>query len=171
MTFEKLNDNVMLVELSSDEMRKYRITYDCLEENNESSQQAIRNIIKSIDNEKNYEKVVVEALPIEKGGCFFIFTFTPSVKRKYKIRKSEDRTVFSIANINNLLDFMSYAKKTIRKDIVFTVYKMDEGFFISVPSCNQRLNIMLSEFGNLTGKFTRDRICEYGKKLGDFYLQ
>ncbi len=173
MTFEKLNDNILLVELSSDEMKEYKITYESLNKDNKDSQSAIRNLLDSVDKRKRIEKgqkVIVEALPIENGGCFFIFTFTPSVKKKYKIRKPDSTTFFFMGNMNNLLDFINVAKKTFEDETSVVVYKMNEEFFVST-SGNQKLNTLLSEFGGIVENFTRNRILEYGENQGRIYLQ
>ena len=45
MTFDKLNDNIILVGLSSEEMREYKITYENLNNDNKDSQSAIRNLL------------------------------------------------------------------------------------------------------------------------------
>ncbi len=173
MTFDKLNDNIILVELSSDEMREYKITYENLNNDNKDSQSAIRNLLDSVDKRKRIdkgEKVIVEALPIENGGCFFIFTFTPSVKKKYKIKKSEGTTFFHMGNMNNLLDFINVAKKTFENETSVTVYKMNEEFFISTNG-NHDLNNILSEFGEIVENINRNRILEYGENQGRVYLQ
>jgi negative regulator of genetic competence, sporulation and motility len=173
MTFDKLNDNIILVELSSEEMREYKITYENLNNDNKDSQSAIRNLLDSVDKRKRIEKgekVIVEALPIENGGCFFIFTFTPSVKKKYKIKKSEGTTFFYMGNMNNLLDFINVAKKTFENETSVTVYKMNEEFFISTNG-NHDLNNLLSEFGEIVENFNRNRILEYGENQGRIYLQ
>ena len=42
MTFETLNNNVMLVELSGKEMEKFHITYEMLNDNSEKTQIALK---------------------------------------------------------------------------------------------------------------------------------
>ena len=47
MTFEALNGNVVLVELSGEEMKNFNITYDTLE-SDEHTERVIRTILKDI---------------------------------------------------------------------------------------------------------------------------
>ena len=78
MIVENLNNNVMLVELSVDEMKEYDITYETLNNQDRKNQVAIKNLLEQIDPRnilENGGKVIVEAMPIDGGGCFFIFTF------------------------------------------------------------------------------------------------
>ena len=68
MIFESLNNNVMLVELSDDEMKTYNITYESLNNQDADTQIAIRKLLDHIDNKNSIKtggKVVVEALPID----------------------------------------------------------------------------------------------------------
>ena len=48
MTFEMLNDSVVLVELSFEEMKKYQITYETLDCDCQFTQSAIKSILKII---------------------------------------------------------------------------------------------------------------------------
>ena len=51
MTFETLNDNVMLIELSREEMEKLHITYESLNDSNEETQIALKTLLSKIDTE------------------------------------------------------------------------------------------------------------------------
>ena len=83
MIFESITDNVVLVELSATEMKKYNITYEALDDNEDTSL-AIRNILSLTDSAKRLERgnVIVEAMPTQDGGCFFIFTFSDKKKMR-----------------------------------------------------------------------------------------
>ena len=112
MTFETLNNNVMLVELSGKEMEKFHITYEMLSDNSEKTQLALKLLLWEIHPEKRLsrgEKVVVEAMPTENGGCFFIFTFT--YKKRYKVKRKNTAFIFCADNLNDFLDFISVIKK------------------------------------------------------------
>ena len=174
MTYEKLNDNIILVELSSEEMKEYKITYETLNDGNKESQSAIKNLLFSIDKRKMIqkgEKVDVDALPIEDGGCFFIFTFTPSVKKKYKIKKPDSTNLYFMGSMDNLLDFINVAKKTFYEEREITIYKMNEEFFVATKGCDLKLNSALSEFGENVENFYKTRVLEYGESKGNYYLQ
>ena len=61
MTFEALNGNVVLVELSGEEMKNFNITYDTLE-SDEHTERVIRTILKDIpyENYPQRDKIISE---------------------------------------------------------------------------------------------------------------
>ena len=174
MTFETLNDNVMLVELSGEEMEKYHITYESLNESNEKTQKVLKNLLHKIDTENRIskgEKVVVEAMPTENGGCFFIFTFTQIVKRRYKVKKNNESSVFKTESIDNLLDFISIANKENFSKQKCEIFGFDNTYFLFIPKTNERINAIVCEFGEKTEDICREWLTEHGKSLGKVYLQ
>jgi hypothetical protein len=48
---------------------------------------------------------------------------------------------------------------------------MERNYFISIPGENAKVKIVLEEFGRSIDKITKDRVLEYGKKIGKIYLQ
>ena len=52
MNYESLNDNVILVELTKEEMSQFHITYDSLDCDNELTEFAIRKILNEISQDK-----------------------------------------------------------------------------------------------------------------------
>ena len=105
MIVENLNNNVMLVELSVDEMKEYDITYETLNNQDRKNQVAIKNLLEQIDQRnilENGGKVIVEAMPIDGGGCFFIFTFQ-QLRKRYKLKTPESVSFYRMENLNDLL--------------------------------------------------------------------
>ncbi|MBR5246178.1 MAG: hypothetical protein IKV25_02255 [Clostridia bacterium] len=173
MIVENLNNNVMLVELSVDEMKKYDITYENLNNQDRKNQVAIKNLLKQIDQQNlhgNSGKVIVEAMPIDGGGCFFIFTF-PQPQKRYKLKKTDSVCFYHLEKLDDLLDFLNVTKKTPNSDIFINAYKMNKNYYVSVSNENSKIKTILNEFGNETDKTTGFRILEYGKNIGKFYLQ
>ena len=87
MTFETLNDNVMLVELSGKEMEKLHITYETLNDGSEKTQIALKTLLSKIDTKKRLskgEKVVVEAMPTETVVAFLFSHLHISRKKDIK---------------------------------------------------------------------------------------
>ena len=171
MIYEALNGNVMLLELSQEEMSRYRITYETIEKDETTAKKVMRNILSRTDAGERLEKgenVTVEALPISNGGCFFILTFTEK-KTRYKVKK-EPYYVFETENLDDLLDFVSVIRKTHASKVKCKAYKMDNRYFLSI-SCNstQVLRIM-GEFGKRCDISTH-RLSEYGNVMGEVYLQ
>ncbi len=171
MTFETLNENVMLVELTYDEMEKLHITYETLNSNSEKTQEIIRGILKKINGEKriSYSKnVVVEALPTEDGGCFFIFSFLPGERTRYRLKRN-NLAVFKAECLNDFLDFISVFKESLNQKC--EAYEMGNRYYLFIPKMNDKLRAIAYEFGSISFDTHYERIREYGKSLGSVYLQ
>lgn len=172
MNIETLNNNILLVELSVDEMKELDITYENLNNQDIKNQVAIRKLLKRVDNKNHIEnggKVIIEALPIDGGGCFFIFTFT-HFKKRYKL-KSESVSFFSLKNLDDFLDLICTIRKSTGFDISINAYEFDKNYFVSIPRGNAKIKAILNEYGVETDKLTGDRVAEYGRSLGGIYLQ
>ena len=171
MIYEALNENVMLLELSQEEMTRYRITYETIEKDEISARKVIKNILSRTDageRLENGENVTVEALPVPNGGCFFILTFTEK-KTRYKVKK-EPYYVFETENLDDLLDFVSVIKKTPVSKAKCKAYKMNDRYFLSIPRNSTQAIKIMGEFGKRTDMSTY-RLSEYGYPMGEFYLQ
>lgn len=172
MTFEALNDNVMLVELSYDEMKKYHITYETLNCDSQHTQSAVKNILNFIDASEKFntsDKITVEALPVNDGGCFFIFTFSPKKKTRYRVKKPDSVSIFSTDNLNNLLDFVGIMKKLHQKELKYEIYKMNKTFYMRIPVNSQKINAVMREFGHISD-IQPEKISEYGEFLGSVLI-
>ena len=166
MTFETLNGNVVLVELSGEEMKNFNITYDTLE-SDEHTERVIRTILKDIpcENYQQRDKIIVEALPADNGGCFFIFTFTNRKKQRYRVKKQEIPTVFEIDCADDFLDFLSAAKNTMPQNMKCPVCRMENSFYLVFPYSVSEYSHILGEFGK-TSLHTAASIGERGKHMG-----
>ena len=167
MTFEVLNETTILVELTFEEMKKHNITYETLESNNAIKN--ILNVIKASDKFNTSEKITIEALPVNNGGCFFILTFAPKKKTRYKMKKLNTNSVFKTDNIDNLLDFVSALKEKYQKNLKYEIYKMNNAFYMQIPERNQRLNAVMGEFGQISD-VAPEKIGEYGILLGSIII-
>ena len=167
MTFEVLNETTILVELTFEEMKKHNITYETLESNNAIKN--ILNVIKASDKFNTSEKITIEALPVNNGGCFFILTFAPKKKTRYKMKKLNTNSVFKTDNIDNLLDFVSALKEKYQKNLKYEIYKMNNAFYMQIPERNQRLNAVMGEFGQISD-VSPEKIGEYGILLGSIII-
>lgn len=167
MTFEALNGNVVLVELSGEEMKNFNITYDTLE-SDEHTERVIRTILKDIpcENYPQRDKIIVEALPTDNGGCFFIFTFSNRKKQRYRVKKQEIPTVFEMESADDFLDFLSAAKNTMPKNIQCPVYRMENSFYLVFPDSVSEYGHLLGEFGKISRPYTAASIYERGRHMG-----
>jgi len=172
MIFETLNENVMLVELSLEEMKKYSITYEIMENDEITAQKAVKTILSRTDAAERInggENVIVETLPVPNGGCFFIFTFTGKKKTRYKVKK-ELFAVFETESLDDLLDFILVIKKSDDKKGKCKAYKMDGSYFLSIPSDLTKSVSLMGEYGKRSAVDTY-RLSEYAEPLGTVYLQ
>lgn len=171
MIYEALNDNVMLLELSQEEMSRYRITYETIENDESTAKKVMRNILSQTlagERLRNGESITVEALPVANGGCFFILTFTEK-KTRYKVKK-EPYYVYEAEKLDDLLDFVSVMRKTPSGKIKCRAYKMDDRYFLSIPRNSAHVMRIMSEFGKRS-EISTHRLSEYGSVMGEFYLQ
>ncbi len=171
MIYEALNDNMMLIELSLEEMERYHITYENIENDEKTARTAIKSILSRTDVAERFEKgenVIVEALPVPSGGCFFILTFTEK-KTRYRVKK-EQFCVFETEKLDNLLDFISVARKTEGNNGKCKAYKMNNSYFLSIPADLPKAIRLMGEYGKRSTVDTY-RLSEYAEDLGMVYLQ
>ena len=171
MNYEKLNNNVMLVELSSEEMKRFHITYDTLNSDSEHTESFVRKILNEIsqDKLKANDKILVEALPIDNGGCFFIFTFSEK-KTRYKVKKSNSDIFFYTDNLNELLDSISSAQKQSKENLPCQVFKMNNNFYLQLSPNHNHLHPTFKEFGYLTTSFSKEILNEHGNFVGEITI-
>ncbi len=174
MIFEALNENVMLLELSSDEMKKFHITYDTLNSNDENTKNILKSLLYKIDTDNRIskgEKVLVEAMPTENGGCFFILTFARKRKTVYRLKRNNTPAIFHTDSIDNMLDFLSAIKTKGITDEKIEVFSMNSEYYLHIPQNSRRLNVIMCEYGEGVHNINYEKLKEYGKSLGTVYLQ
>lgn len=168
MNYESLNDNVMLVELSKEEMNRFHITYDSLNCDSKLTELAVRNILKEISQDKvnANNKITVEALPIDDGGCFFIFTFSVKTHR-YKVKNSNTDLYFKTNNIDSLLDTISSVKNYSDSKIPCKIFEMNNDFYIEISPNHKRFYPIFKEYGSVLNSISKEIIFEHGNLLGE----
>lgn len=166
MNYESLNDNVLLIELTQKEMEQFDITYESLN-NNAKTKDAVKRILRNIrPNSSNAnQKIVVEALPTQNGGCFFIFTFKSPKKYRYRVKKT-DNLILKTRSIDDLLDFISASKKQTRKKIICSLYKMDDRYFVILPKISTDISSTMTEFGEIYDNYSAYKVTEHGSFIG-----
>lgn len=172
MTFEVLNDNVMLVELTNEEMQKYNITYETLDCDSQGTKSAVENILATVkagDKFNTSDKITVEVLPINDGGCFFIFTFSPKRKVRYKMKNTNESCVFCAETMDNLLDFLSVMKKRHKRNYKYEIYKVNNSFYMPIPENSKGIKAIMREYGNISD-IKPEEIDEYGTFLGSVII-
>jgi negative regulator of genetic competence, sporulation and motility len=117
------------------------------------------------------EKVIVEAMPTENGGCFFILTFTYNKKKRYKVKRNESSYIFRAENINDFLDFISTAKKNVDSQQICHAYKLKNNYYLYIPDESRELSHLVMEYGEKTENICHEWLKEHGENLGKVYLQ
>jgi negative regulator of genetic competence, sporulation and motility len=164
MIFEVLNETTLLVELSFEDMKKHQITYETLDCDNTAIKKLLK-AVKASDSFNTSEKITIEALPINNGGCFFIITFSPKKKLQYKTRRNKDSCFFETDTLDDLLDFVSAIKKNHQKNRKCEIYKMNDVFYMKIPEASNNIYTTMGEFGQISNA-KPERISEYGERLG-----
>lgn len=168
MNYESLNNDVMLVELTKEEMNKFHITYESLESDNEQTKLVIKEILNEISQNqiKSNSKITVEALPTDSGGCFFIFTFS-SKPHRYKVKKTYNYLLFKTNNLNSLLDAISSIQKQSDKKTTCKIFQMNDDFYLHLSPKLQVFYPIFKEFGYLLNSFSKERLYEHGELIGE----
>ena len=171
MNYESLNDNVMLVELTKEEMNQFHITYDSLDCDNELTEIAIRKILSEIsqDKIKVNNKITVEALPTDEGGCFFIFTFSVK-KHRYKVKNLYNDIFFKTDSLNSLLDTISFVQKSTDAKMPCKIFEMNNVFYLHLSPKHKSFYPIFKEFGLISSSFSKEIIFEHGKLLGEVQI-
>ena len=154
MTFEAMNKNCLIVELSAEEMEQYDITYDTLDQKSAHTKSFIKKILhRACESQynilSNCRKITVEALPVGDGGCFFILTFLKSPKGRYRVKRHGEKTTLEVKSMDDLLDFVSAAKKRQLGSYKCEIYRCDGKYFLTVPDCPKNFSLMMREFGSV----------------------
>ncbi len=166
MNYETLNNNIMLVELTCEDMKNLSLTYDSFD-NKESTGTAVKKILKKIPHKADTKgKITVEALPTNDGGCFFIFTFSANKKQRYKL-KSLDTFWYMTENVDNLLDVISLSEKTCHNKAESKIYKYNDFYYLSLSPKHKRLFHLMKEFGRISNLPSHEIISEHGEYLGE----
>ena len=165
MNYETLNNNVMLVELTCEDMKNLSLTYDSFD-NKETTSTAVKRILKEIPHKVDTKsKITVEALPTNDGGCFFIFTFSTTEKQRYKL-KTQEPFWYRTENIDNLLDVISLSESFCHLKTESRIFKYDNNYYLSLNPEHKKLFPLMKEFGKLSNIPSNELVSEYGEYLG-----
>lgn len=171
MIFESVNDNVMTAELSAEEMRKYSVTYDSLENGNPLAETAVKAVLSRARETfgrlpHGGTRVTAEVLPTGDGGCFFIFTFRDSRKR-YRVKKTAHLPLLEAESIDDILDFASAVGRIKEKRRKMKLFLLGGKYFLlpEYPPVPPRI---MSEYGEVRymGSLDISRLSEHGEYLG-----
>ena len=158
MKIESLNSKTMIVELTKKEMQSYELTYDSLG-NDPHACRAIKEILSQACPSHRRGGVLVEALPTDSGGCFFIFTFRGLPR--YKLKRADWAAQFD--GYDDLLDFISALSRGKFGKSELEIYLMSEKLYCLAASPSEALLRVIGEFSSGFGE--PDTVREHGRLL------
>lgn len=176
MIFETRGDNVMIVEMSNEEMETFSVTYETLSSDDISTEKMVRKIIDraislSSDIQKDCEKITVEALPSD-SGCFFILTFSKRQKKRYRVKNTSDQLLLEAESVDEILDFASAVKRERIIRGTGKLYRCDGKYQLYVSSSAPKVVRFMEEFGAVRRikSVHLCRLAEYGTYMGGIRL-
>lgn len=177
--FLKIDSNSegkITVALSNEDMNELDITYDELDYSNIETRRVIWTLLDKAGQQlgkciNTDSKLLIEAAPLNEGGCILHFTFLPvndpKSKKRLVMKKEADPILFKPFNENSMLDSVKLLSSLSNKLKSVECYKYKNKFYVSIYpklTFSDSLIFILSEFGecNFTTNKEISFICEYG---------
>lgn len=179
MKIESNGDEKITVALSTQDMSELDITYDEMDYANIETRRVIWTILdkakhtlgKAIDTEG---RLLIEAAPLDDGGCVLHFTAMPlsdsKSKKRLIMKKDAEPIIFCPFDEDALIDALEILKKHDINLKSKEMYLYNSNYYLIIKPKISFSGIfchILCEFGNisLSSKTSISEICEYGKLL------
>lgn len=179
MKIEANGSEKITVALSHEDMHELDITYDEMDYSNIETRRVIWTILdkarlmlgKPIDTDG---RLLIEATPLDDGGCVLYFTALPASDGKTKkhtiLKKDDEPLMFTPIDTDACIDAVELIKS--RGDYIrsYECYALDGVFTVVVypkPTYAAALEFMLNEYGETGVCRTSEaaRLFEYGSRL------
>jgi hypothetical protein len=164
LILERISKSKLLVAMSSDEMKRFNLTF--MHNSTINNNAHINNILKNLlviaraetgFNADNHN-LMVEALP-QNEGCVMVITLMPLKKHKRRrLYKIKDRTEPLIFSFEEMEDIICMSQRIYRLDLVIDhsqIVKDEKKYYLIVyakRSVNSKIMPLISEYGQLVGK-------------------
>lgn len=159
MNIEAIENNQIIVDLSSKDMTDLDITFEDMDYSNIETRRVIHIILdkardtlhKDID---PTSRLIVEAIPKLSGGCLLFFTIMDpaSTQKLLQIKKASRELTYEFSDIDCLLDLA----KTFNGKIPFSsqLYSLGNKYrLVLQPDFGfSEVRYLLSQYGNLVGE-------------------
>lgn len=179
MKIESNGDEKITVALSTQDMSELDITYDEMDYTNIETRRVIWTILdkakrtlgKSIDTEG---RLLIEAAPLDDGGCVLHFTAMPlsdgKSKKRLIMKKDAEPVIFCPFDEDALICALKILKKHDSNLKSREIYLYNNNYYFIIKpkiSFSDILCHILCEFGNISrsSKTSVSIIYEYGKLL------
>lgn len=183
MKIELQNENKIVVELTSLDLETLDITYEDMDYSNIETRRVIWTLLdearRVLDKDiSTTERMLIEALPSEDGGCVLYFTILPSSScdksgKRLVMKKEAEPMLLCTDNCNCFIEAVEILKKMNNRHKGFCSYILDDKYYTVVyPKLTQSEYFIrcLCEFCDIVeADATKiSEICEYGKYIDSF---
>lgn len=179
MNIEANGNEKITVALSHEDMHELDITYDEMDYSNIETRRVIWTILdkarlslgRPIDTDG---RLLIEATPLDDGGCVLYFTSLPAADGKAKkrtiLKKDDEPIIFTPLDNNACIDAAALIKSRGDSIRSYCCYMLDGVFTVIIypkPTFAAALEFMLSEYGEAGVCRASDaaRLFEYGEEI------
>lgn len=176
LILEKIDENRLLIALSSEDMDILDLNLNRLNFKDEYSKQIVRQLLLKAKNEIGFyfddDKIVVEVIP-QNDGCFVLITLISkkSLGRKiYKVKEDEKVYLFEFKSVDSLLDVIKLLYNKNLFDFKNTAISCQSKYYFIIYSNGSipiNLQSILTEYGRLLSDdyISAARVIELGRVL------
>lgn len=179
MKIEANGNEKITVALSHEDMHELDITYDEMDYSNIETRRVIWTILdkarlslgRPIDTDG---RLLIEATPLDDGGCILYFTSLPAADGKAKkrtiLKKDDEPIIFTPLDRNACIDTAALLKSRGECIRSYACYMLDGVFTVVIypkPTFASALEFMLSEYGEagVCRVWDAARLFEYGEEI------
>ncbi len=183
MKIELQNEDKIVVELSSHDLQTLDITYEDMDYANIETRRVIWTLLDEArrvlgKDISTTERMLIEALPSEDGGCVLYFTVLPSAGRepngkRLVMKKEAEPMLLFLRDSDGLIETAEELKELMSHHKGFSSYAFDGAYYIIVyPKLTQSEYLLrrLCEYCDVSDAESEQfaRITEYGRLLSSF---
>ncbi|MCM1544131.1 MAG: adaptor protein MecA [Ruminococcus sp.] len=149
MKFESTCQNCILAELSTEDLKLFKLTYDEIDYSDERVRDTLRMILDEASEETGVmlnreNEIRIDVMPDLIGGCLIIFSKNESNESEMHNGKQ----IYETDDFNNILDLAVMLKKSDFLAPDCALYRNEDDFRLIVESCNEKSRLILGEYLN-----------------------
>ena len=172
MDIEQLSKGKLLITLSSEDMKDFKVSFDSLSIENKQERKVLLRLLQLACAKSGVscedKTVFVEALPFE-GGCALLVTLV-NRERERKTDRVKRQEKFPVVKFSCAEDLLSAAKSLKGKAIYRNSLWLWEGEYFLImdyPVLSRESSLILSQYGRILSltPVARSRIRESGRAL------
>lgn len=161
MDIRQKNENRIIVELSREELCALHLTFEEMDYKNPQTRDALQSLLKNAAKTlglpiSSAEKLLIEAIPDDSGGCILLFTAPMQKRRPFRGKALLKNSVCGFACTVEDLDALYLLLQRLQTaDTKFTackLYRAGKGYILAVKPeflCFPQMRRLLSEYGSV----------------------